>query len=141
VCVLYCIYLHAHTCLVIPPPPQTHTKRVLVCMLTTIQTQTKKIQQTKSNHHHLRLYTRVSTHLIMALFTGKKHPIRSHNMCHIHTPLNSFASPPPPFLPPLQPKNMRVEGGKGGGGREKKKKELRGVCMWHMLCLRIDFVT
>ena len=41
----YCIYIHAHTCSVAPPPPQIHTKGVVVCMLTTIQTNTKKTRQ------------------------------------------------------------------------------------------------
>jgi len=44
------------------PPPQAHTKEALVCMSTTIQTKTKK----NSNKTCLGLYTRVSTHRIVA---------------------------------------------------------------------------
>ena len=67
VCIILHMYIHAHPCCVSPPPSQAHTKGVLVCMLTTIQTKTNK----DSSKMYLSLYTRVSTHLIMACSKGK----------------------------------------------------------------------
>ena len=69
VCVSYCICIYPHTLVRwAPPPPQTHTKGVLVCMPTTIQTKTKK----DSNKMYLGLCTCVSTHLIMACSKGNE---------------------------------------------------------------------
>ena len=68
VCVYHIAYVYTHTPLLGDPPtsPEVHTKGVSVCMFTIIPTK-KKV----SNKIYQGLYTRVSTHVIMACFKGK----------------------------------------------------------------------
>ena len=80
-CVYHIAYVHSPTPVFgEPPPPQAHAKGVLVCMPTTIQTKTKN-----SNKMYLGLYTRVSTHLIMACSKGTETEISNQTHACIRT--------------------------------------------------------
>ena len=57
VCIILHTYIHVHPCSVSPPRTHAHTKEVLVCMPTTIQTKQKKIKQNVPRSLHTCLDT------------------------------------------------------------------------------------
>jgi len=139
-CVYHIAYVYSRTPLFgEPPPPQAHTKEMFVCMLTTIQTNTKRLKQNLPRSLHTCLDTS-SNGMFHAQRSRDNQPnARMRAQVRMETCLPRTQLFICLVLFHMQP-TQYVGRVRGGGEEGRRSKEFRGVCVWHIMWMRLRFV-